>query len=61
MKPGKKATSSDIINFTRERIAVFKTPKSVDFAEALPRNGSGKILRRDLRDPYWTGRDRQVN
>jgi fatty-acyl-CoA synthase len=61
MKAGKKATSSAIIDFTRERIAGFKTPKSVDFIEALPRNASGKILRRDLRDPYWTGKDRQVN
>jgi fatty-acyl-CoA synthase len=61
MKPGKKATPSDIIGFTRTRIAGFKTPKSVDFIEALPRNASGKILRRHLRDPYWAGKDRQVN
>src|SRR5882757_2413905 len=61
MKPGKAATSTDIINFTRERIAGFKTPKTVDFLEALPRNASGKILRRHLRDPYWSGKDRQVN
>ena len=61
MKPGRKATASDIIDFTRERIAGFKTPKSVDFIEALPRNASGKILRRHLRDPYWAGKDRQVN
>jgi fatty-acyl-CoA synthase len=61
MKSGKQATSSDIINFTRERIAGFKTPKTVDFIEALPRNASGKILRRHLRDPYWAGKDRQVN
>src|ERR1700733_15330837 len=59
MKPGRKATQSDIIGFTRERIAGFKTPKSVDFIEALPRNASGKILRRHLRDPYWVGKDRQ--
>ncbi len=61
MKPGKSATAADIINFTRERIAGFKTPKTVDFIEALPRNPSGKILRRHLRDPYWAGKDRQVN
>ena len=61
MKPGKKATAFDIIGFARERIANFKTPKSVDFIEALPRNASGKILRRHLRDPYWAGKDRQVN
>jgi fatty-acyl-CoA synthase len=61
MKQGKSATATDIINFTRERIAGFKTPKSVEFIEALPRNPSGKILRRHLRDPYWEGKDRQVN
>jgi acyl-CoA synthetase (AMP-forming)/AMP-acid ligase II len=61
MKPGKTATAADIIGFTRERIAGFKTPKSVDFITALPRNASGKILRRHLRDPYWAGKDRQVN
>jgi fatty-acyl-CoA synthase len=61
MKPGKSATAVDIIKFARERIAAFKTPKTVDFIPALPRNASGKILRRNLRDPYWTGKDRQVN
>jgi acyl-CoA synthetase (AMP-forming)/AMP-acid ligase II len=61
MKQGKTATATDIINFTRERIAGFKTPKTVDFLEALPRNPSGKILRRHLRDPYWAGKERQVN
>jgi acyl-CoA synthetase (AMP-forming)/AMP-acid ligase II len=61
LRQGKQATASDIINFTRERIAGFKTPKSVDFVDALPRNASGKILRRHLRDPYWAGKDRQVN
>jgi acyl-CoA synthetase (AMP-forming)/AMP-acid ligase II len=61
MKQGRKASSSDIIHFTRERIAGFKTPKTVDFIEALPRNASGKILRRHLRDQHWAGKDRQVN
>src|SRR5438270_4918668 len=61
MRPGKQATTAEIIAFTRARIAGFKTPKSVDFIEALPRNASGKILRRHLRDPYWAGKDRQVN
>ncbi|HLX16160.1 MAG TPA: fatty acid--CoA ligase, partial [Bradyrhizobium sp.] len=61
LKQGKQATASDIINFARTRIAGFKTPKTVDFIDALPRNASGKILRRHLRDPYWAGKDRQVN
>jgi len=61
LKPGKQTSASDIIGFTREHIAGFKTPKTVDFMDALPRNASGKILRRHLRDPYWAGRERQVN
>jgi len=61
LKPGKTATEMDIISFLRSRIAAYKTPKSVDFTDALPRNPSGKILRRSLRDPYWRGKDRQVN
>jgi fatty-acyl-CoA synthase len=61
LKPGKQATASDIIGFTRTRIAGFKTPKSIDFIDALPRNASGKILRRHLREPYWAGKERRVN
>jgi fatty-acyl-CoA synthase len=61
MKPGRQASAADIIGFTKQRIAGFKTPKSIDFIDALPRNASGKILRRHLRDPYWAGKDRQVN
>jgi len=61
LKPGRGADATAIINFARTRIAGYKTPKTVDFLEALPRNPSGKILRRHLRDPYWAGKDRQVN
>lgn len=42
-----------LIAFARQHIAGFKVPKSVDFVDALPRNPSGKILKRDLRKPYW--------
>ena len=51
----------DIIAFARTRIAAFKAPKSIDFIEALPRNASGKILRRELREPFWAGKTRRVN
>jgi len=60
-KPGADPSAEDIIAFARTRIAGFKAPKSVDFIEALPRNASGKILRRALREPYWSGRERRVN
>ena len=61
LKPGVKPDEADVIAWARARIANFKTPKSVDFVEAIPRNLSGKILRRELREPYWKGRDRRVN
>jgi acyl-CoA synthetase (AMP-forming)/AMP-acid ligase II len=51
----------DIISWARERIAGFKAPRSIDVITALPRNASGKVLRKDLRAPYWEGFDRQVN
>jgi len=60
-KPGMEVTPEELIAFARERIAGYKVPKSIDFAEALPRNPSGKILKRELRAPFWAGRDRQVN
>lgn len=53
--------TQSIIDWARERIAGFKVPKSVDVIPELPRNASGKILRRELRDPYWEGKDRGVN
>ncbi|GMN02647.1 long-chain-fatty-acid--CoA ligase [Erythrobacter sp. MTPC3] len=59
-KPGHDVDESDIIAYTRERIAAFKAPKTVDVIPEMPRNPSGKILRRQLRDPYWEGQDRQV-
>jgi acyl-CoA synthetase (AMP-forming)/AMP-acid ligase II len=60
-KPGSEPDPAAIIAFAREQIAAFKCPKSVDFVDALPRNPSGKILRRSLREPYWSGLDRRVN
>ncbi len=60
-KPGHTIDPASIIIWTRERLASFKVPKTIDVIEALPRNPSGKILRRQLREPYWVGRERQVN
>lgn len=60
-KPGMDIDANDVMAYTRERIAPFKCPKSVDVIAEMPRNASGKILRRQLRAPYWEGQDRQVN
>ena len=60
-KPDVAVTEDDIIAFGRTQLAGFKTPKKVAWADALPRNPSGKILKKDLRAPYWVGRTRQVN
>jgi long-chain acyl-CoA synthetase len=61
-KPGVTPDAADIIAFARSRIAHFKAPRSVDFLSTpLPRSTSGKILRRELREPYWVGKDRRVN
>ena len=61
LKNGAEATPDEIIAFARTRIAGYKAPRTVDFIEALPRNPSGKILKRELREPYWAGKDRRVN
>ena len=55
-RPGATPDPASIIAWARERIAAYKAPKSVDFTDALPRNAGGKILRRELRAPYWKGR-----
>ncbi len=58
--PDATVDEADVIAFCRERLAHFKCPRSVDVVDALPRNATGKILKRDLRAPHWAGRDRQV-
>ncbi|MEI6497691.1 MAG: long-chain-fatty-acid--CoA ligase [Actinomycetota bacterium] len=60
-KPGAEVTEQEIIDFARERLARFKCPTSVDWIDALPRNPSGKILKKDLRAPFWEGKQRMVN
>lgn len=57
---GTAPTETELIAYARERLAGFKLPKSVDFAEVLPRNPSGKLVKRALREPYWAGIDRRI-
>jgi acyl-CoA synthetase (AMP-forming)/AMP-acid ligase II len=60
LRPGQQATGPEIIEFARERLAHYKCPSTVDIIGALPRNPSGKVLKRTLRTAYWEGRDRQI-
>ena len=60
LKPDTEATEEELIAYCREHLAKYKCPKSVDILDALPRNPTGKILKRDLRKPYWEGRDRST-
>jgi len=60
-KPDAQVTPEDLIAFARERIAHYKAPRSVDFVDALPRTPTGKILKRELRKPFWDSEERQVH
>ena len=59
-KPGATVDTDDLLAWCRERLASFKCPKTVDVLAELPRNPTGKILKKDLRKPYWAGRERQI-
>jgi long-chain acyl-CoA synthetase len=51
--PGAEAGEAELLDYARERLAGFKRPRSVDFTDALPRNPTGKVLKRAIRAPYW--------
>ena len=59
-QPGARLTTDAVRRFLRERIAAYKVPKVVEFASELPREDSGKIFKRRLRDPYWEGKERAI-
>ncbi|NYG56920.1 long-chain-fatty-acid--CoA ligase [Nocardioides perillae] len=60
LKEGTSVSEAQLIAYSREHLAHFKCPRSVDVVEALPRNPTGKILKRDLRAPFWASRESQV-
>jgi acyl-CoA synthetase (AMP-forming)/AMP-acid ligase II len=59
-RPGATMDAQEVLAWCRERIAGFKCPKTIDVLPELPRNPTGKILKKDLRKPYWEGRERQI-
>ena len=60
LRAGASVEPDELVAWCRERLAGYKVPKTVDVVAELPRNPTGKILKRELRKPYWEGRDRQV-
>ena len=60
-REGQHPTPEEVIEFCRGRLGGFKLPRSVDFVETLPRNPSGKVLKRELRERYWAGETRRVS
>ena len=61
MRPGRSASELELIDYTRSKIASYKKPRSIDFVQSLPRLFNGKIDKKALRAPYWSGHDRQVS
>jgi len=57
LKPGEEATELELIEFCRARLAHYKTPRSVEFVQTLPRNATGKTLKGELRKKYWAARE----
>jgi acyl-CoA synthetase (AMP-forming)/AMP-acid ligase II len=60
LRPGASMSAEDVMAFSREHLAGYKTPRSVDFVDEVPRTGSGKVLKRVLRAPYWAATGSQV-
>lgn len=61
LKPGMKASEQEILIFVGEYLAKYKVPKSVEFRNQLPKGGTGKILKKELREPYWEGFEKRVH
>lgn len=59
-KPGASATAEELMAHCKQLIAHYKCPRSVDFREALPLSGAGKVLKTTLREPFWKNRTRNV-
>jgi long-chain acyl-CoA synthetase len=60
-QPGQSLSEADVRGYLRGRMAGYKVPKRVDFQSILPREDSGKIFKRKLREPYWEGKEKRIN
>ena len=59
VQPGPEL-AEELTAYSRERLAGYKVPKSFDFTDEMPRDPNGKLYKRKLRDPYWTGKERAI-
>lgn len=60
LSPGRESSPEELIAWCRDKLAHYKCPRSVDIMEVLPRNPTGKLLKKDLRRPYWENRERAI-
>lgn len=61
LRPGCKAIENELLDHCRERLAGFKVPHGIDFLDSLPKGGTGKILKRELREKYWQDEPKRVH
>jgi fatty-acyl-CoA synthase len=61
LKPGEQLSTEDLIAFLEQRLAKFKLPRLIHFStQPLPKTGTGKILKREIRDTFWQGKERKI-
>jgi acyl-CoA synthetase (AMP-forming)/AMP-acid ligase II len=60
LHPGAGAGEAELIAFCGRQLADYKKPRSVDFVDSLPRDPAGKLLKRQIREPYWEGAGRRI-
>jgi long-chain acyl-CoA synthetase len=62
LREGAEVSAEELVAHARDRIAGYKVPKAVEFrAQPLPLSGAMKVLKRELREPFWEGRQRKIN
>ena len=61
LKPGSEVSATQLKLFCRQRLARFKVPREIHFRDSLPKGGTGKILKAELREPFWKGLEARVH
>ena len=61
LKPDATVSEKQLKTFCRQRLAGFKVPREIHFRDALPKGGTGKILKAELREPFWAGLESRVH